>query len=362
MIRVSIVFSRFGPYGAHGLTPLSSKSVACLFTLVRRPGHSCPDLSGALVRAFTSRFSVSRLGSSEGFLLLPVGALVNAPNHAEARTVSQRSESFLERRRYVDPRHTKRQATVETVRPPTQPLMDRSLNISSQWLGGWTPTSEHVSDAVSRITGARALPVFVAYNIPGLDCGLYSAGGANGSNAYKRWIREFADGIGNRKAVVILEPDALAGMTCLSPALQQERLNLIHDAVRVLKAKGAAVYIDAGHARWVPPGEMANRLNRAGIADANGFSLNISNFLGTAVNITYGTEVSRRVGGKHFIIDTSRNGQNRQRRQLVQSDRSAPRYRADDATGIHWWMRTLDQDRADRTVPAAAALQREVVG
>src|SRR5205085_11815660 len=96
----------------------------------------------------------------------------------------------------------------------------------------------------------------------------------------------------------------------LSPALQQERMNLIHDAVRVLKAKGAAVYIDAGHARWIDAATMADRLTRAGIADANGLSLNISNFLGTSVNVAYGTEVSKRVGGKHFIIDTSRNGQN----------------------------------------------------
>jgi endoglucanase len=180
----------------------------------------------------------------------------------------------------------------------------------AKWLGGWNvDIGSDVADAVSRITGSRALPVFVAYNIPGRDCGQYSAGGANGSNAYRSWIRDFANGLGNRRAVVILEPDALAGMSCLSPPLQQERLNLIHDAVRVLKAHGAAVYIDAGHARWVAPPEIANRLNRAGIAEADGFSLNISNFLANSVNIAYGTEVSKRVGGKHFIIDTSRNGQ-----------------------------------------------------
>jgi len=181
----------------------------------------------------------------------------------------------------------------------------------AQWMGGWNlDIGGDVSNAISRITGARSLPIFVAYNIPGRDCGQYSAGGANGTDAYKRWIRAFANGIGNRRAVVILEPDALAGMSCLSPRLQQERVDLIHDAVRVLKARRAAVYIDAGHARWVDPGEMANRLNRAGIAEADGFSLNISNFLGTSVNIAYGTEVSKRVGGKHFIIDTSRNGLN----------------------------------------------------
>ncbi|HEY0529365.1 MAG TPA: glycoside hydrolase family 6 protein, partial [Gemmatimonadaceae bacterium] len=207
----------------------------------------------------------------------------------------------------------KRQADAwRNSRPADAALMDRIASQPiAQWVGGWNvDIGRDISNAVSRISGANSLPVFVAYNIPGRDCGQYSSGGANGSDAYKRWIRAFANGLGGRRAVVILEPDALAGMNCLSKPLQEERVNLIHDAVRVLKAKRAAVYIDAGHAKWVDPGEMANRLNRAGIAEADGFSLNISNFLGNSVNIAYGTEVSKRVGGKHFIIDTSRNGNN----------------------------------------------------
>jgi endoglucanase len=215
---------------------------------------------------------------------------------------------------YVNPASSaRRQADAwRRSRPADAALMDKIASQPiAQWVGSWNADiGGDIADAVSRITGQNALPVFVAYNIPGRDCGQYSAGGANGSNAYKQWIRDFANGLGNRRAVVILEPDALAGMNCLSRPLQEERINLIHDAVRVLKAKRAAVYIDAGHARWVDPVEMANRLNRAGIAEADGFSLNISNFLGNSVNIAYGTEVSKRVGGKHFIIDTSRNGLN----------------------------------------------------
>jgi endoglucanase len=247
--------------------------------------------------------------------LLTFALLVGVPTFAGAQTVSQAFVNlFSGARLYVDPSSpAKRQADAwRRSRPADAALMDKiAQQPLAQWVGGWNvDIGRDVADAVSRITGARALPIFVAYNIPGRDCGQYSAGGANGSNAYKKWIREFANGLGNRRAVVVLEPDALAGMTCLSPALQQERFDLIHDAVRVLKAQGAAVYIDAGHARWVAPAEIANRLNRAGIAEADGFSLNISNFLSTSVNIAYGTEVSKRVGGKHFIIDTSRNGQN----------------------------------------------------
>jgi endoglucanase len=263
--------------------------------------------------------SFVRLSRADGALisrsLLSFALLVGVPTFAGAQTVSQAFVNlFSGARLYVDPSSpAKRQADAwRRSRPADAALMDKiAQQPLAQWVGGWNvDIGRDVADAVSRITGARALPIFVAYNIPGRDCGQYSAGGANGSNAYKKWIREFANGLGNRRAVVVLEPDALAGMTCLSPALQQERFDLIHDAVQVLKAHGAAVYIDAGHARWVAPAEMANRLNRAGIAEADGFSLNISNFLSTSVNIAYGTEVSKRVGGKHFIIDTSRNGQN----------------------------------------------------
>jgi endoglucanase len=247
--------------------------------------------------------------------ILASGLFAAASTRVEAQTASQAFINlFSGARLYVDPASAaKRQADAwRRTRPADAALMDKiAAQPLAQWLGGWNvDIGRDVANAVARITGSRSLPIFVAYNIPGRDCGQHSAGGANGSVAYKRWLRSFANGLGNQRAVVILEPDASAGMSCLSPSLQQERLNLIHDAVRVLKARGAAVYIDAGHARWVAPPEMANRLNRAGIADADGFSLNISNFLGTSVNVAYGTEVSKRVGGKHFIIDTSRNGQN----------------------------------------------------
>ena len=37
-------------------------------------------------------------------------------------------------------------------------------------------------------------------------------------------------------------------------------------------------------------------------------ALNVSNFYLTSENATYGAQVSALVGGKHFVIDTGRNG------------------------------------------------------
>ncbi len=216
------------------------------------------------------------------------------------------------KRLYVDPNSAaQRQAeTMRRSRPQDAQLVQQiASQPTARWLGGWVgDIAREVDNAVSTITRAGALPVFVAYNIPNRDCGQYSAGGANGSDAYRKWISAFADGIRNRSAIVILEPDALAGMDCLNGASQADRVALLSYAVDVLKSRRASVYIDAGHARWHPVEKMAARLRQVSIDKADGFSLNVSNYIDNTANIAYGERLSKQLGGKHFIIDTSRNG------------------------------------------------------
>jgi len=167
-----------------------------------------------------------------------------------------------------------------------------------------------VATRVATIRTAGADPLLVAYAIPRRDCGSYSAGGAASGAAYREWIREFSRGIGSGPAVVILEPDALAGLDCLSAAEQAARFDLLRDAVEVLEAqRGTRVYLDAGHSAWQPASVMAERLRRAGVAESDGFSLNVSNFGRTADEVAYGREIATALGGAHFVVDTSRNGQ-----------------------------------------------------
>jgi endoglucanase len=180
----------------------------------------------------------------------------------------------------------------------------------ADWFGDWSgDVRSAVSNRVSTITSAGALPVLVAYNIPVRDCHGYSGGGASSASAYRDWIRNFAAGIGTRRAIVVLEPDALAGMDCLSAADQSTRLSLLSDAVSVLAGySGVKTYIDAGHSRWQSASVIAGRLQSAGVARASGFTLNVSNYLSTSEERGYGDQVSALVGGKHFLVDTSRNG------------------------------------------------------
>ncbi len=54
--------------------------------------------------------------------------------------------------------------------------------------------------------------------------------------------------------------------------------------------------------------DMALRLRAAGVDRAAGFSTNVSNFQRTDHEVAYGTYLSALLGGKAFVVDTSRNG------------------------------------------------------
>jgi endoglucanase len=98
-------------------------------------------------------------------------------------------------------------------------------------------------------------------------------------------------------------------MDCLSSIDKATRISLMKYAVQVLKAQGrTTVYLDGGNPRWHTAGEQAARLRSVDVAGADGFALNVSNFYSNAENIAYGAKVSELVAGKHFVIDTSRNG------------------------------------------------------
>ncbi|MDP9022343.1 MAG: glycoside hydrolase family 6 protein [Actinomycetota bacterium] len=182
----------------------------------------------------------------------------------------------------------------------------------ADWFGDWfsrDAVAGAVADRVTTIRSAGALPVFVVYAIPQRDCGGYSSGGTNSPDDYRQWLDRFASGLGTAKAAVVLEPDALAMLDCLNSADAHTRLDLLSWAVDRLNAQGnVSVYLDAGHSRWKPASTMAQRLVQAGVARARGFSLNVSNFHVSTDEIAYGTTISDVIGGKTFVVDTSRNG------------------------------------------------------
>ncbi len=212
---------------------------------------------------------------------------------------------------YVNPSSSAAAAAASSSDPTVKRVMGKLATVpTATWLGSWNANVEGDARAVATAAAnAQQTPLFVAYNIPDRDCGGYSSGGASSPDAYRSWISQVAAGIGNHNAIVILEPDATAQTTCLSSSDLATRNQLLSQAIVTLKTNpGTKVYLDAGNPSWIPTLDMAERLKAAGIAQADGFSLNVSNFIATNSNVSYGTQISQAVGGKHFVIDTSRNG------------------------------------------------------
>ncbi|GGX08060.1 glycoside hydrolase family 6 protein [Streptomyces chryseus] len=235
------------------------------------------------------------------------------------------------------------------------------------WLAGRTPdevrkeTRAVVRDAARR----RATPTLVLYNVPGRDCSLYSAGGLRDTTEYRAWVGAVAEGIGAGRAVVVVEPDALALVPADCPggakdtkdakdAKDTERVKATRTAARYAQVSEAVatlgtlprtkVYVDAGHPAWHTVDSIVPRLVKGGVAHATGFSVNVSNYSTDDANAWYGRLVSSCLayvdkGGKasacptqkwrradarrwldrhvpldpgrmkHFVTDTSRNGQ-----------------------------------------------------
>ncbi len=195
--------------------------------------------------------------------------------------------------------------------------------LADQPTATWIATPDNPYPAVEEVSRAAAaedeIPVLVAYNVPGRDCGSYSAGGAPDVDAYLSWIGSFAAALGDRPAVVVLEPDAvpqaLEGCAGVDAAARYQTLG---QAVDILdRQPGTRVYVDAGNASWVEDlPALADALRRSGVDRADGFALNVSNYETTEASADYGRRLSRELEAgapegtppAHFVVDTSRNG------------------------------------------------------
>jgi endoglucanase len=182
------------------------------------------------------------------------------------------------------------------------------------WFTQGTP-SEVQHDVHVTVSRARnqGTPVLVAYNIPFRDCAQFSAGGATNAAEYAAWIDGFAKGIGNSPAIVILEPDGLGIIPWFIPyypnpadpyewcrpaeankdTAASDRFAMMNAAVeRIKQQPNVKVYLDATHATWLGVGEASHRLILAGIAKADGFFQNVSNYIVTENSIHFGNWVS----------------------------------------------------------------------
>ncbi len=158
------------------------------------------------------------------------------------------------------------------------------------WLTGGTASqvSATIETTLREARIERAVPVMVLYNIPGRDCGSYSAGGAENTADYEAWIDAVAEAIGSREVIIVLEPDSLADLPSDCgynpsqvnvPQATADRFTQINYAITKLETgEKTLVYIDAGNSHWQAVPTIAIRLVQAGIQSAQGFFTNVSNF------------------------------------------------------------------------------------
>ncbi len=188
------------------------------------------------------------------------------------------------------------------------------------WFTQGTPKTvrQDVRNTVQRAMDKGTIPVLVAYNIPFRDCAQFSAGGATTVEEYKAWIDGFAKGIGSGQAVVILEPDGLGIIPWYNPFADRDtwvtnpnyewcqpgeadpataasdRFAMMNYAVEKLKSNpGTSVYLDGTHSGWLGAGDSADRLIQAGVTNADGFFMNVSNYVQNPQLEKYGTWVAK---------------------------------------------------------------------
>lgn len=123
------------------------------------------------------------------------------------------------------------------------------------------------------------------------------------------FMQQVALGIGNYHVVFFLELDSLIAAPCLNHAQLAIRDAELTSAVASLEADPhVVVYLDGGAADAASAKHQAQLLRGAGVQKAQGFFLNSTHFDWTTSELHYGQEISKMLGGTHFVINTGENG------------------------------------------------------
>jgi endoglucanase len=126
---------------------------------------------------------------------------------------------------------------------------------------------------------------------------------------YDDFIKQVAAGIGNTHVVFFLELDSMITAGCLNHRQLAIRDAELKYAISVLEADPhVVVYLDGGAADAIPADRQAAFLRGAGVAGAQGFFLNSTHFDWMTSEIHYGQDISRRLGGAHFLVNSGEAG------------------------------------------------------
>ena len=180
------------------------------------------------------------------------------------------------------------------------------------WLGRFTrPNFRHkVRRLIRPARRQGSVPVFTVMRAQSTGCGpSYTGGGPAEDAATRAWYRRLARAIGRARVVIAFEPDSLGTIDCHARSRRDDRIRLLRYGVDTLsRLPNATIYLEGGASDWEPARRTARQLRAIGIAKVRGFMLNATHHDWTRTNIRHGLDISRRVGGKHFVINTAENG------------------------------------------------------
>ena len=193
-----------------------------------------------------------------------------------------------------------------------------------RWFGAWVPTFNQGNKWGARKTATNYIAavqngdpdVAVGIGVFRLDpyerAACTTLPTAAQQADYKRWIQEFAAGIGDSRVILLLQPD-MPFTTCL-PHHSKIDLKLISWTAKQFNAlPHTTVYMDAGASDWLKASQTASMLKQAGVGSIRGFALNLTHYDSTARSVAYGKQVVSLLARKgvknvHFTVSTAMNG------------------------------------------------------
>jgi endoglucanase len=250
--------------------------------------------------------------------LLPVlllGALLLCPSVAQAQFVDG-PNPLAGVKLYSDPQSPAMKSWRYLQRKGRTKQADLIWKIAGQpravWVGRFTRPRFHFK--VRRIIDSAkvqgSVPVMAVLRAESTRCGpTYTAGGRAADRRVRKWYRGLARAIGGDRVVIAFEPDSVGTIDCLARSRRDDRIKLLRYGVDVLsQLPNATIYLEGGASDWEAPFRTARKLRKIGVAKVRGFMLNVTHYDWTRANVRHGLELSRLVGGKHFVINTSQNG------------------------------------------------------
>jgi endoglucanase len=202
-----------------------------------------------------------------------------------------------------------------------QRLLDKIIQRpKATWFGHWQPDAEikqRIEKYIQLTTGGDPevlVQVSVFRMVPWEEEACKRLPTPAEQASYKRWIDNFAAGVGETHMAVIMQPDGPFALC--APRGSKLPSHLIRYGVKKLSAlPNTSVYIDAGAADWQRerPGQALKMLLPAGVKWARGFALNSTHYDSTGRQVRFSAAISKalaRAGypGKYGVINTAANG------------------------------------------------------